>query len=301
MIPEEEIRETFYNVLMEVALTDDNLTVANLQNREIIGGLIMKVLTFICKSSGDIKTYKNNIVTSNNVPPIYVNLFSALQELKLMFAANDLYNAQNYMKHVVGQIQQQGTFDPLIKIFIKFYTECHNETAYNSASKNNPIVDTNTIRDTFYNLMVEQVLTDNLIDKEDLESVEPYIFFALSSLVIIASICYAHDTTGIRLYNGAIVNENNCPDEFKPLCVALIKLKKHFNNMKLNDDQIRLIKICSLQKNDSNVPTNLVKYQTNDLMKLVSMIVAIATDISKIPHFKSIIVKVIEFCIAAYN
>jgi len=295
MISEEEIRDTFYNVLMEVALNDNNLTVASLHNKEIINSLIMKVLTFICKTHDDIKTYKNNIITNNNVPPIYSNLFVGLQELKLMFASNNINDAQNLMKHIIGQIQQQGTFDPLIKQFIKFYTECHSET------KINVNVDVNTIRDTFYNLMVEQVLTDNLIDKEDLESIEPYIFFALSSLVIVASIGYANDTTGIRLYNGAIVNENNCPNEFKSLFVTLIKLKKQFIDMKLNDDQIRLIKICSLQKNDLNMPTHLIKYKNNDIMRLVSVIVAIATDISKIPHFKSIIIKVIEFCVDAYN
>ena len=148
MISEEEIRDTFYNVLMEVALADNNLTVASLHNKEIINGLIMKVLTFICKTHDDIKTYKNNIITNNNVPPIYSNLFVGLQELKLMFASNNINDAQNLMKHIIGQIQQQGTFDPLIKQFIKFYTECHSET------KINVNVDVNTIRDTFYNLLL---------------------------------------------------------------------------------------------------------------------------------------------------
>jgi hypothetical protein len=263
---------------MDIALDSDN---------QDIDFLISKVLIRICQDR-DFVTVRGNVVTENNVPRKYSGLFCALNELK----SSNREGSREILNQILHQIKTQDTFGPIIERFRTFLNEC-------KATVPPSIVSVEAIQTTFYNLMVEQVLTHNYILKDDLEQREAYIFLALSSLVIIASIEYSKNSTGILLCNGGVANLNNCPREYRELVGILFQLKSKF--VGLSQDQIFLITLMSLQNSELTIPERLTQLQNTEIMSIVSDIVNISIKISQISHFKNIINNVIEFCIGALN
>jgi hypothetical protein len=316
MISEEEIRDTFYNMLMNHALnlSGEGSGVFDFSDKRVIESLIKSILLDIAESEHLI-TLSNKKVTMENVPIVYLNLFIALHRLREIVRQftekntlteyldfdkqRDKQKIDHMVNQIIQEIERQQTFQPIIGKFIVFYKQCIQPSPIQSIE-----VNVREIRSTFYELMASEVLNKDhvtgkgLIPRSDLIDCEAYIFMGLSGLVICAVLEMSKDSHGIRLLNGGIVNEMNCPNEFKDLFVAVNGLKKIFNDLNPNPQIMRFLKICALQ-NESIEPQELTIYRIPQIMKVVSEINSISTQISRIDHFKQIINDVIGFCIGA--
>ncbi|AYV78219.1 MAG: hypothetical protein Edafosvirus7_11 [Edafosvirus sp.] len=294
-ISEEEIRETLYNTMLEIALkynkTDfTNQLTKNFETRQnALRKLISETIIEICKSakSNGIPTIRNNTVTELNVHPNFVELFIGLNKLR---QSKNQIEYNTILSHMIIMIEKKDIFKVIIEQFIKFYLE---------SQKESKTVSVELIRATFYNMMVEQVLVGNTINKQALEDQESFIFYDLSAYVIIESILLSKKYNGILLQGNSIVIEETCPDEYKKFYKMLINLKNKMIEMKLNDDEMTLIKLNSSSNPEVVIPPELIKLKTPYIISLISIIKDMAIQISQIPYFRSIIDSVIKYCIDA--
>lgn len=148
------------------------------------------------------------------------------------------------------------------------------------------LVTVDSIRFTFYNMMVCQVLENDIISNED-----------LSAYVILENSLDMSVKDGIQLYNGGVVNESNCPDEYKALYVALMTIRKKICDAKLNKKQIEYMRLFASSNPDIVIPHDLEQYSTYGIVAIVTVVKDLAIKISQIHNFKTIIDKVIAFCI----
>lgn len=130
---------------------------------------------------------------------------------------------------------------------------------------------------------------------------DSFIFFDLSSHVIIESILTSLKYNGILLYNSAIVTKTNCPEQYLKLYEMLMIIRNKIIEMKLNDKQLKVITICSSFNPDIKLPDELTVWKTPDINNIISTIKDMAIQISQIPHFKNIIKSVIDYCIEAFG
>lgn len=290
-----DIHEIFYNLLLDVALTENHWI--NLNNPEHIRYLIKKVLQSACNNLERLTTAKGTKITAKNIPTTYINLFQGLNNLRELsgHGFNPEY-VERYYDEIIKEIENRQTFSLMIENIKKFIIECTSEHS-------TPLVLTeisvDSIRQTFYNIMAEMTIISGLIPKDDLISQESYIYFGLSSFAIIESVLNSKDCQGIRLFNGAVVTSLSCPPTYKNLFEILIKLKIMISSRNLSEQQVQCIRLKTLQNPDILIPdvlTDLQKIQINDL---VSMITDISINISQFGHFKEIIDDVIKFCISA--
>ncbi len=144
------------------------------------------------------------------------------------------------------------------------------------------------IQQHFYNGIADELLTTNLIPINDIKSREPYIYLAVTSLVIIKTVIRSQSlTNGFFSYvEKSIINETNCPLEYQLFFKSLQEIKSKFIQINPNIDLIRLY--C-LTNPDLEIPDILLKYKTSDLMHIVSMISSIAIQVSSMYDFKLLI------------
>lgn len=292
-ISEKEIRETIYNTMLDIALAKNIKDEINDKKTQdvTIKYLVCQTIRTLCSRATEngFPTIRGNLITNDNVHPDFADLFKGLTLLTTA-PTESIFNIQlgNFLK----AIEQKGTFQQMITKLITFYVESQKD------NKEQYEINEEKVRATFYNIMVNEVIDDQMIEKDHLKDRDPYIYIALSSMAIISSIVQSRKTNGILLLGGSFVDEKTCPDTFKPLCKHLLILKAKFLQMKLNDDQILLIRLYSTTNPDVVIPEQLEKqYKNPQLMDLVSLITSLAIQISSIAHFKSIIDDVITYCI----
>ena len=81
--------------------------------------------------------------------------------------------------------------------------------------------------------------------------------------------------------------------------MKLIEAKNKLKLPNLNENQIRLIKLYSTSDPELEIPPDLERLKTPQLMGITGLITSMAIDVSSIAHFKSIIDDVIVFCLDA--
>jgi hypothetical protein len=286
-ITTDEIRETFYNLILESAL-DLSLNANDLDN-DTIRILISNSLQIMCQrvTEDGYPTIKGRYITSTNIHEYFLDVYNGLEQFR---AAKTEDEKTVILTTLVDGIEKNHIFQQVIVKFKNFYKESQLEVQEKE-------VTSKIIYETFYNMMVDQVLADDLISKDSLENREPYIFIAMSSKVILTSIIDSKKFDGIILHNRAIVKKHNCPHEYAELFAELTTIKDNFVQFNLTPNQIELIKICSTTNPVIIIPDHLEALRTPALMQIVANIVKLSTTISQLNSFKTIINKVISFCV----
>src|SRR6185436_18814228 len=119
-ISEDEIRETVYNLMLDIAINDNlkNL-LENVETKtSTIKFLIMKTIKTLCQMATPqgFPTVRGNWVNQRNVNPNFLDLFKGLEQLK---------NAQNdqqfllILNGIIGEIEKRGAFKHIIDQLIK--------------------------------------------------------------------------------------------------------------------------------------------------------------------------------------
>jgi hypothetical protein len=293
MISEEEIQETFYNVMINVALESK---IENLD--ECIKPLMVRTLSSVCNSATTIHladmsksfgfvTLRGNIITRDNVSEEYKILFDSL-----ITAMNNRTNSSVYvviLNKLIDEVIKKDTFSTIISNFKQFYTETNKEKDIQ--------VSVEGIRDTFYNIMVDQYFLNMSVLKDGIENQDSYIFLCLSAYSITAILRLSVGTYGIKLCNGAVVTKSNCPNEYKTLFDKLFNLKQIFDELNPNEKTIELINMVTSSNPDIVISEEFMQLRTDSVNKIISYISGLSIEISKIKHFKEIIGEVLKFCL----
>lgn len=293
VIPEEEIRETFYNLMLEVAVVKDALK-SPVTRDHTIQSMIVGSIQTICELSSEqgFPTMRGHVITCDNVGDNFKEMFSYLGQIRQIV---DPSRKNQAIVQLVKVIIQKNTFKSIINNLVRFYLESVD------IGKIKRDVTIQTIRESFYNSMVDEVFSTGLIRKEHLDDQDAFIFFALSSLAILSSVKSSGQNSGIWLHNGAIVTEANCPPSYQPLFKHLILIKRKYISMNLTDDQLQLVRICAINDPEMTIPEQLKPFQNPELMSLVTIITDLAINISSIQHFKEVLNDVIKYCIEAFG
>ena len=296
-INQDEIQETFYNVMIEITM--DTINSKQIPN-ELIKSLMVKTLANICdnvtyitlidgtKSYG-FKTLRN-MITRDNVPEIYEDLFNNLSGIIKHKSDNLTYISK--LNKLVDDIMTLGTFNEIIDKVEEFYKDMNTET-----NSNVSVVSVETIRETFYNIMVDQYFSNINMFSDDVKTMESYIFICLSGYAITFILSQSRGVNGIKLYNGGIVTQQNCPREYIELFVILIELKKIFDKVNPNEEAIKLICQTVSMKPNLVIDSILLEYKTPEINNIISRVSELSIKISRLEHFKNIIGNVLEFCL----
>jgi len=275
----DEIRETIYNLMLERALS---MNKNNPNSKE----LVTYAIDYLCHTS--FKTIRGHEVTSSNVPDEFFELYMAITYLKI--GDPDYYNK---LEKIVDKVSSNATFKTLIGKLLDFYKECGTKANFDEK------INVDMIRDTFYNLMVEQVLINGTIKKQALEDHDGYIFCDLSSYVIVASAIASLNSGGILLHNNRIVTKYNCPEEYKALLDKLMLVRDRIKDSKLSQEELELLILSVSFNPDVIISEEKEKLKTNNLKLIITTIKDMAILISQIPNFKAVISDVIAFCLDA--
>ncbi len=293
LISEEEIRETFYNLMLESAINNDLYEKLQSKPQESIKLMIKNAIIEICqmRTQQGFPTIRNNWITKDNTPVSFIEMFQYLELLTKM--ERDSYTYCIRLESIIDLIQRKNTFKGIIKSVVKFYTD--------SFKPNTCQVTDRSIRETFYNLMVTEILTNDIIKSEALRDRDPFIYIGMSSQAILSSILHCSEIEDIILQNGCAVTQYNCPENYKLLFRQLLSLKNFVKTLKLHnqEDKLKLIRLYSVTDPDIEIPDNLEKLKTPEIMKVVSIITSLAIQISSTDYFRSIIEDVIKFSIEA--
>lgn len=310
----ERIRETFYNIMYDIALDSNWVTYEKLHtNSKTCKGLIILTIIEILNIS---KNFPNEIIlfdsthlTSINCPSEFKELFGSLIQLKkvtdvcsesdsilikisCMHKLNITLTTEIFTNYILASSQRLMDFANVIYEKQIFHEILAKIADLFQSVKTNTISE-KLIRDTFYNMMVNEALeTSEYVSKSDLENAEAFIFLDLSAFTIITECNISKNINGLGLMDGSILNIHNCPDTYKEFAEILLKIKPMVCN--LNQSQITALKkICS--SNPSiNCPD---KEKTAILTNVAANVTQIATKVSQRSTFKDIIVNVINFCI----
>jgi hypothetical protein len=177
----------------------------------------------------------------------------------------------------------------MIESVIRFYLSgITDQTTISSAPSLVPVT-LEGIRETFYNIMVNQYLDTGLIPKSDLEDCESYIFTALSAYVVYTIIITQRSIKGVQLCNGAIVTKTNCPPQLKQLFETLLQIKEEVEDMHFTtQEETHILQTVSSKQNTGSIVNP-------HIATITGKITGIAIQISQISHFKQVIGDVINF------
>jgi len=298
-ITEEAIRQTFYNTMV-CQIHDDNIPLREIHQAtsEIKVAMIAHTIIEVLNSSHDVHNglylLKRQIVDLNNCPQGFGRLLNALLEIKRQVNDVDarvlkrlmlpgqrqivdqrLTYVVNAIKNIAIAITQRDTFKELIDNVIKFSLECSG------------IVTEEEMRKTFYNLMINEVMSAGLIPQDDIRDRDPYVFGAFSAHTIIAGIRASKGREGaIHLLNGMNLTLENCPDMYQPLTEMILRIKDQVTN--LSEEEAVILKRTSLNEEGRSEGRNPA------LMRLAANINSVASRISQLPTFKAIIESVMQ-------
>jgi hypothetical protein len=299
MISDLEVQETFYNAMLETMFTGNtagsnpqyvkhNLTEPNLRP-VFIKGVVTETFRKVLNSAQlntfedgsltlQIPSVRGNLITPKNVSNMYSQLFSALV-IQYQSGSEEMLNG------IISSTINLPSFKKMIEDVIKFYLSGMQE----QQPKQTKPATIEGIRETFYNIMVDQYLNNGMIPKEDLEACESYIFTALSAYVVYTVAIFQKDVNGVRLCDGAIVTLQNCPPQIKPIFIILLDVKKITQHMNFTQAEEQHILNTLSSKQESEIE------QTEHVRNVIGKITSIAIQISQIPHFKQVIGDVINF------
>jgi hypothetical protein len=291
----DDIRETFYNTIICVAF-ENNIgpnELNGLNRLQLLANIICTSLKRIRETSKiGFYTLKGKHITLKNVPEYFKDLYVALEQTKNIANDEQLYSI---LRKITINIMNKDLFVNIINNVIDFYREASGQTQNIQNSQQelrryirNPNEDQmiENIRQTFYDTMIIAVNHDNdIIPQQDIIDFEPYIAIGMPALSIIYNILYSLDTDGIKLMSGHIITLQNCPI-YKNLFQNLFEVKQLIKNKNLNDNELILLKYKCVNNPNIIIPPNLEQLNSHELMIIVSKIVDIALDVSKLYNFK---------------
>jgi len=312
---EERIRETFYNAMFDMANTAEWITYDKLRmNQKACKGLIILTMVHVITLSKNypkkIVMFDDSYLTTENCPDEFKELFDALVQLKLIIdncSSDDIVNVTTLCLNKLDITHTPyNNFNSNINIISQKLLEFAN-TIYDKQifhvileriaelfqSMKTHTISEKLIRDTFYNMMVNEALEESsCITKDDLEMTEAFIFLDLTSFTTIAACVLSKSVNGIVLMDKSVVDMNNCPENYKELVKIILQVKPLVSQ--LNQNQINSLKrICSSNPN--------INADNSTKSSLLTMIAAninqISTKVSQRKTFKDIIMEVISFCI----
>lgn len=318
-----EIRETFYNSLLNIATDTEWATIDNIEgNSNVSIALIALTLLDVLERS---KHYKENIfllcnkmVNLGNCPPDFKPLFDHILELKKITdpmndekykqVQNDclrqldllmglqmnpiVYKIAGIIVSIAKEVYGMGPFKSMIHSLVQFYKSM-NVSSSNNARTQEPITES-LVQLSFYNLMVTEVVESKLIRRDALEGGDSHIFLDLSAFTLVAACVLSKDVSGILMLNGSILTLNNCPEIYKELAQIILQVKNKIKN--LSEEQIYTLKtICST---DPELECE-EGMQTAELTSMATFINSVSIEVSKRETFKLLMMKVIDFCIGA--
>lgn len=291
---EQQIKDTFYNSLADFVLTLGNVTRETLP-QALLRGIHHTIQAIIraSKSCEGIRLPAGPVVTNANCPVKYKPLFDVLLQLK-----QDENLSDEKIGAITAKIMQLETFRELnptqfLLEALGLASPVQRNVQYDEAD-----VTPQLIRDTFYNEMAVQTLLavqNNWLTVEDLEDEEPQVYMALPSLTILEAIRQSQQCDGVRLLDGKVVNARNCPNvENFPVLVQLI-LSVKGKIAAMTDEQLHVVK--QIVSCDNELPEELQKLKTPELMASVAIIKDMAIEISKRRVFHNMISSVLKMCL----
>jgi hypothetical protein len=305
-----EIRETFYNTMICVAIENNvNATELNGLNRvQLLSQIIVLTLVIICETSKiGFYTIKQTHITIDNVPEYFKQLYVSLEKIKKI---NDKELQKKHLMELTVVIMNKNMFNSIMCDVINFYkniseninNECDNndDNSRNCENFNRYIRDPSSnnmvenIRQTFYDTMMIAIQYDNdIIKNEDVLSFEPYIAIGMPSLSIIYNIMNSMDTDGIRLISGHVITKNNCPI-YPQLFDKLFYVKNQIKIKNLSDEEFILLKYKCINNPDLEIPQILINFDSIKLNIIVGNITDIAIDVSRLYNFKRNMLNIIK-------
>jgi len=294
---DEDIQEIFYNMILETVMRADELHIAiDFDNPIFIKQIIKSILHNIVPNIYRIKSTSGILITSKNVSDEYKHMFKLIEDMHEQLISRSISGSTEQNKFygkIIEEISKRDTFNPMIKKVKVFYDEMNKSQDVSIA------ITVDMIRDTFYNMMVENTILSGYFTKDDLISREPYIFIGLTAYTIFDLLMLSRDCAGIKLLNNLIVTDATCPIELKDLCGIILKLKAIIYTRSLSHEQIQYIKVKILQNADLPDYHDISAKQIDEIIDIIPIITDISIDISRNDHFKAIIDEVIKFCIEA--
>lgn len=150
------------------------------------------------------------------------------------------------------------------------------------------------VRETFYNESagaVGDAVKKNLMTKDDITNAESFVYLAVPALGMLKIIQHAKDVQGITLVNNRVVNENNCPEEFKLLYKAMINpitigavtksVKDRINSLNA-EEFAKVERICTDNPKLASLPET---EENKALARLASIVKDAAYKITQQPTF----------------
>ena len=310
------IRETFYNKMFDIVATSNWITEDALKHDQKTHiALIILSVTEILESipntnnNNSIQLTENVNITTDNCPTEFLNLFRCIIKIRHAISNNEndiikvkelcmikldllpsntnAYNIEintisdNLLKYA-NKIYKKHLFKTIIDAMI--------DTLYPPTNINE--IHRVIVRDSFYQLMVNEVIDNNTITKEALENCAPHIFFDLSAFTLIAACIMSKKEYGLVLMDGSMLTKRNCPSIYKNFLIPVIDIKDEICDL-TSDEIVNLKLLCSTNP-DISFDDNI---RTSELMNITTKINAISTKISQDTNFKTIISTVIQFCI----
>ncbi|MBA2709645.1 MAG: hypothetical protein H0U57_03510 [Tatlockia sp.] len=308
------LSEFFYDSLVDLALADEEIILDNfsIKLKYNVEQIIINCLQTSRNFDNKIQLPNGIIIDAQNCPYKYLDFYIGLKKINNLiqfYKVEEHINLRN-INFINSEIESL-TLDLMnFESFKKMIPEATNFIleAKGLLEVKKPLDETGItpelIRNTFYNEMVNQTLvaiSSGLIDRDDLEGQEAYIYFALSGLTIFEAIYHSKDCSGIELLDNKVVNRKNCPPSqpFPAFVEGIMKAKEMMHNcygdrmMMSENDQNAIKQLCLLK--NSEKPLNL-KY-TPETIKCATEINSISTQISQTPIFRQMISLVIETCL----
>ena len=313
---EERIRETFYNAMFNMASSAEWITYDKLRmNQKVCKGLIILTMMNIISLSKEYPTkivlFDQSYLSMQNCPNEFKELLTALIQLKTILDVrpdSDLISITTFCLNKLEITHTNNIFNNNVQIIAQKLLEFSNiiyekqifkvileRIAELFQSMKTKTVSEKLIRDTFYNMMVNEALEMTecgYMTKDDLEMNEAFIFLDLTSFTTIAACILSKNMDGIILLDRSVLNANNCPVNYKELITIILQLKPLVSQ--LNQNQIKILKsICSSNPylaSDNGTKSSL-------LTMIASNINQISTKVSQRKTFKDIIMDVINFSI----
>ncbi len=314
----QDVRDTFYNLMVVVALRMEAMDSKML--RSIIGLTIIEAIEN-SKDVAGIRLVTGKVATIGCCPQLFRPLLQLiisnkerltklqpeeLARLKgLVYRQEADINAQlttlsQEILILAGSIESDPNFQELKDSLIDFV-----ESAKSAAPRNNAPIESRdvtqeqlegvtemAVQQAFYELMAEHAATSGLIKKEDLESQESYIFYALSYHAIIEAMLQSKDLKGaIALPGNKALTLENCPAAYRSLAEAIFQLKSVV--CRFSDDEIAVLK--AHDHPDIVLEEALEALKTPELVTVAASLWRMAQEISELQTFKAIISQVIAF------
>lgn len=305
MASEVDIQETFYNHMISISLEADKYESFK---PEIVKPLMKKTLNEFCKSSLKVtlrdgtssfgfQTVRGDVVTMDNVPKTYQELFlgliAALTSRAAESAGTGAKAGSSLFDRILDALVEKAIDRPQFATTISRFTTFYLEL---TAKVVEPVVSIDTIRDTFYNIMVDEYFSNLASFKSDVETLESYIFICLSARAIVSILSHSLHSPGIRLFNNALVVKSNCPAEYQPMFERLWILKTAFDRINPSPALVQLINETVAMKPDSILSPELATLKTPQINEITAIISELSIGVSRMAHFKAIIGEVLSFC-----